>query len=360
MILFVGPLPPPVHGFSVINAAMLARFQALVPAAVFDRAPPEGRGAFGRLLHGAVLLARYAARLLRAPRGSGLYIGLSGGLGQLKDLPYVLAARLAGRPVLVHHHSFAYLRRAPWYSRLVLALLNGRQGARHLALCGCMADALAQRYRIPRAQVEVLSNAAFLPPPPPLAPRERGAGLSLGFLSNITPDKGIWSFLELGDALAARGLPVQALVAGPVAGDIATRFAAEIARRDWCRHLGPVYGEAKAAFFGEIDVLVFPTVYANEAEPVTLLEAMSAGVPVLANARGCIAEMVPAEAGAVFADDARFVVLAGSALAAWAAEDAATWSRRRAAAREAFAALQAEHARRLDRIVRALAAPEPA
>ncbi len=355
MILFVGPLPPPVHGFSVINAAMLARFQALVPAAVFDRAPPAGRGIGGRLLHGAALLLRYAASLLRSPGGSGLYIGLSGGLGQLKDLPYVAAARLAGRPVLVHHHSFAYLRSSPWHARLVLALLRG---ARHLALCGCMADALARRYGIPRAQVDVLSNAAFLPPPPPLAARERGPGLCLGFLSNITPDKGIWAFLELGDALAARGVAVQALVAGPVAGGIATRFAAEIARRDWCRHLGPVYGEAKAGFFGAIDVLVFPTVYANEAEPVTLLEAMSAGVPVLANARGCIEEMVPAAAGAVFADDARFVALAQATLQAWAAEDAAAWTQRRAAAREVFAARQAEHAQRLDAIVRGLAAPE--
>lgn len=348
MIFFVGPLPPPVHGFSVINAAMLARFQAAGEVAVFDRAPAAGRGRVGRLLHATRLWARCVSGLRRAPAGSGLYIGLSGGLGQLMDLPYVLAARLLGRPVLVHHHSWAYLRVQPWHARWVMGLLRQQ---RHIALCDCMAEALAAAYRVPRTQVSVLSNAAFLPPLEPVPRSTEPGALCLGFLSNITAEKGIWAFLAVGDALVARGVTVQALVAGPPAPEIATRFAQELAARPWCQHLGAVYGADKAAFLQRIDVLVFPTFYANEAEPVTVLEAMGAGVPVLANQRGCLRDLVPAAAGAVFSDDAQFVSLAAARLQAWVHEGAAAWQARRQAAQAAYTALQAEHAGRLARIV---------
>ena len=352
MILFVGPLPPPVHGFSVINGAMLARFQAAGTVAVFNRAPLAGQGSFGSTVHALGLLGSFLRSLLRSPAGSGLYIGLSGGLGQLKDLPYLLAARLWRRPVLVHHHSFAYLRQQPWHARWVLGLL--RQ-ARHIALCDCMAEALTAKYRIPRQQVDVLSNAAYLPAASACATRVPEGPLCLGFLSNITAAKGIWAFFELGDALLKRGVPVQALVAGPVAPEIAVRFAAELAARPWCRHLGAVYGADKQRFLDRIDVLVFPTFYANEAEPVTILEALSMGVPVVANARGCIQDVLPAAAGAVFTDDQQFVQLAGQLLQAWAGQAAPAWVDRRKAAHQAFQALQTEHSRRAGQIVARMA-----
>lgn len=344
VILFVGPLPPPVHGFSFINAAMLARFQAVAPVAVFNRAP--GGGISPRW-------TRFLLTLWRHRAGASLYIGLSGGWGQLKDWPYLLAARLMRCPVAVHHHSFAYLRRAPWYTRLVLG--NTRR-AQHLVLCDCMAAALAGGYGIARHRIAVVSNAAFLdaaeglPLPPP-----RGAALRLGFLSNITAEKGIWAFFELGDALVSSGVTVQALIAGPPAADIAERFAKETTARPWCSHVGAVYGAEKARFFADIDVLVFPTLYANEAEPVTILEALRSGVPVVANARGCIGDMLPLAAGVVFEGDTQFVRQAAERLRAWALERPAAGQARRVAAREAFAMLQAEHSQRVDAIVAQLA-----
>lgn len=356
VILFVGPLPPPVHGFSVINAAMLNRFRVAGCVSVFDRAPPPRDGVIRRAALGLRLWLSFVAAALRAPPGSWLYIALSGGLGQLKDLPYVLVARLLRRPAMAHHHSFAYVRERPWHARLLLGLLRGQ---RHLALCDCMARQLADGYRIPLAHVQVLSNAAFLTDPgsPLPASAEPGVALRMGFLSNITAEKGIWAFLEVGDRMVRQGVPLTALVAGPVAADIQARFAQELAARPWCVHLGAVYGAEKAAFFSRIDVLVFPTFYANEAEPVTVLEAMATGVPVLANARGCLANLVPAEAGAVLEGDADFVRKATERLQAWWAEGPDGWSQRRAAARGTFDALRLEHGRRLKELVDTMVRP---
>jgi len=53
------------------------------------------------------------------------------------------------------------------------------------------------------------------------------------------------------------------------------------------------------AFLASLDAFVFPTTYTHEAEPLVVLEALSAGVPIAAFGRGCIGRMVPSSAGLV-------------------------------------------------------------
>ena len=75
--------------------------------------------------------------------------------------------------------------------------------------------------------------------------------------------------------------------------DDARSFAEMIAAAPYRVHvLGPVHGAAKARFFAMIDVFVFPTRYAHEADPLVVWEALAAGRPVIAYARGCIREQV--------------------------------------------------------------------
>ena len=64
------------------------------------------------------------------------------------------------------------------------------------------------------------------------------------------------------------------------------------------RHVGPLYGGDKQRFFQRTDLLLFPTRYQNEAEPVTLHEALQAGATVVAASRGCIGGMLPDHCGA--------------------------------------------------------------
>jgi glycosyltransferase involved in cell wall biosynthesis len=51
---------------------------------------------------------------------------------------------------------------------------------------------------------------------------------------------------------------------------------------------GRVLGDDKAKFYRDIDVFVFPTTYANEAQPIVVFEAKAAGKDVIAYDRACI------------------------------------------------------------------------
>ena len=68
-------------------------------------------------------------------------------------------------------------------------------------------------------------------------------------------------------------------------------------------YLGAVYDAQKERFYSQLDLFVFPTNYANEAEPLVIYEAMRQGVHVIACDRGSIAEMLRNGAGSAFSSE---------------------------------------------------------
>jgi glycosyltransferase involved in cell wall biosynthesis len=288
-LVFVGPLSAPVNGFSTITRRMHEVLQGCVPLLEVEMSPSVPRGRRLRSALGAL------SRILTG-HAAGVYVAFSGGLRQLFDLPFALAARMTGSPVYVHHHNFSYIDRwkaTTWLNMLLL------RNATHIVLCDCMADALSARYGLPRGNMLVLSNAAFLEAAPARRHRVAGSPMVLGFLSNITAEKGIFDFFRIVEELSLQGFAPAVKVAGPLAPAIAERFGEELRRLPQVTYVGPVYGESKQRFLLGLDILVFPTRYRNEAEPVTILEALAHGVVVAAYARGCIGEVLPASVGVV-------------------------------------------------------------
>ncbi len=297
-IFFVGPLPPPVHGFSEINRRMLTVLQSCANVKVFDLAPR------GTRFHLLKLWIQFVDTAFR-DRACALYLPLSGGLRQFLDACFATVALIFGLRVFVHHHSFAYLNHQPFYARIVLRLLKN---SIHIALCDRMGEMLINQYSISSSNIRVISNAAFLSEIGKPADKEQcNDNLVLGFLSNITAEKGCFDFIDLLKAAKSHGYAVEGMMAGPVQVEIKYAFDEAVRDAGCITHVGPVYGEEKNNFLSQVDVLVFPTRYANEAEPVTIWESMQAGVPVISLSRGCINGMVTNEVGWVIQDPESFV-----------------------------------------------------
>lgn len=298
-ILFVGPLPPPVHGFSVINQVMLDKLRERSKVANFSRTHCEENFSTS-LPHSlrricAVLL--FFRLLLNAARLSPkiLYLGLSGGYGQVFDLIVVLIARFYRINVYIHHHSFAYLNSK---SAIASILFKSATSSKHIVLCAKMAQQLESVYGVSSSAVVVLSNAAFQYPLQSVeASTTKEQGLIIGFLSNITKDKGIFEFIQVLRLLKQHGIQFRAEVAGPLDKNIASIFMAAVSELPELVYLGPAYGASKQEFFGRTDILLFPSNYANEAEPVTILEAQESGCYVVASRRGCIPTMLAPPTG---------------------------------------------------------------
>ena len=299
-VAFVGPLPPPVHGFSNVCAHVLELLTARSTVRIFDRAPRDDNAVLKRARQ-LLQPFLYMAWCLKG-RDLSLYLALSGGHGQIFDWPYVMIAKVIGSRIFIHHHSFAYLNSPNIVNKALFALVRN---ATHIVLSEGMGVALSNTYKLDSNLVRVVSNAAFYAPMNPGATVQANARspICLGFLSNITFDKGFVAFFEVLSELKKRGVAYRAMVAGPVSPDASGRFSQLLSSASDTVYLGPIYGGTKDRFYDQLDLFLFPSQYLNEAEPLVIHEALRSGVQVIACDRGAIAEMLSNGAGLVFTRD---------------------------------------------------------
>jgi exopolysaccharide biosynthesis operon protein EpsL len=297
---FVGPLPPPVNGFSNVCGMMRDLLVRRMPVEVFDRAPRISRRPL-TLLQQAINPMRFLAVCIMR-RNVVLYLALSGGRGQVIDFAYLLVGKLFRRPTFVHHHSFAYINSPSTLNRFVFALIRNDT---HIVLSRKMGDSLTKIYRLDAAGVRVVSNAAFYGAAPVGEQHSEpdSAPLRIGYLSNVTFDKGFVEFFGVLARLKERGTAYRASIAGPLAPAARATFDRLLREAADVEYLGPIYGAEKERFYERLDIFLFPTKYVNEAEPLVVYEAMRQGVHVIACDRGAIAEMLHNGAGLVFSSE---------------------------------------------------------
>jgi glycosyltransferase involved in cell wall biosynthesis len=295
-VTVIAPTPPPLTGQSAYSQYLIKMFEpyGLEHIALRGRNAADGwRGYAIKVLSSL----RAAARLATGRRRKSVMIVLDGGRGLLFDILYLVIARIRGAErIAVSHHSFAYIdRRRGMMSCLVVI---GGPRVVHLFLCEVMKKRFVAVYGS-CLTTRVVGNARRYSAPAVVA-NKHGEGLSLGYLSNISFEKGIAEYFELIDALLAEGVYLSGLIAGPIASAEVEAFVRDCIERcngrvEW---IGAVYGSEKDNFFNRIDILVFPTKYINEAQPNVLLESLAHGVPVVSLARGCIVEDM-AESGSL-------------------------------------------------------------
>jgi glycosyltransferase involved in cell wall biosynthesis len=302
-VVVIGALPPPVHGASLVNRLMTDELGRVACVRVADVSPDTLKRSVRYHLERARRMAAAAGTLLsQALRGDRrLYFCIAGGSGVYYDVALAALARLLRYRIFIHHHSFTYVNRRDWRSALLFALCG--RDAVHICLCPTMAQRLKARYSAIGRQA-IFSNAALMPPGVAREVKEDGP-LMLGHLGNLTLEKGLDTVISVFRRLRGAGVPVRLALAGPAKGSGEISLIDD-ARRDFPEDVvyrGPLYGAQKDAFFRDIDAFLFPSRYANEAQPLVLFEAMAAGVPVVATCRGCIGDDVPAEAGLVSAEE---------------------------------------------------------
>jgi glycosyltransferase involved in cell wall biosynthesis len=183
------------------------------------------------------------------------------------------AARLAGRPHLVHQHTFPYFSPAA-PARTAQRLALRRLGARttFVAVAEHVRSGLEEA-GIPGERIEVVPNGVPLDDRPARGGRDV---VTVGMLARLDPGKNVDVFLDA----AARAAPAESVrfVVGGVPGPFA---AHEQALREQAARAGIeiVRLESGEEFIHELDVLVLPSSY--EGSPLVLLEAMAAGRAVI-------------------------------------------------------------------------------
>lgn len=298
-----------------VNAEMLRLLDARARVAAASVSPGNG-GRFGAVAVKAVRAVR-ALCVIAASRMRGArvwYGSVDDRFGGMFTCAFAALARFSGMRIFLHHHSFLYVDADSAVMRWLTWLAGPR--ARHVVLCEAMGERFRARYPAVR---HVIAAPNAVPEPEEAAPRAKRGGITIGLMSNLMFEKGLATFTALVEAARAEGLDVRGVLAGPASGPAAERHIGEAVARnsaalEW---RGPVAGDAREAFFADIDLFVFPTTYRTEAYPLVLVEALVRAVPVIALERGCICDLAPLESCTVVASPDDFANTALALLRRW-------------------------------------------
>ena len=304
LLLVVGGTPPPVHGTTVFMRMLLdapevkERFEVLH----LETADRRGLENIGRLdLTNAGLALRHVAGLIRLVarrRPDLVYLSVSqNALAYLRDGLFILIAAAAGSRVVTHLHGGGfgefYRRANPavrWWVRLTQRRVH-RAWVLGEGLRGCYDGLVAQ------SRVRVAPNGVPDPRPPDgqLPPVESDRPDVL-FLGQLSAPKGVLDVLEAAKLLGRTHPPFRLVLAGAWASEEERREAERLLSAgglaDRVELSGVLTGEAKALAFARARVFVLPTWYPPEGQPLSILEAMAAGLPVIATPRAAIPDMV--------------------------------------------------------------------
>ena len=331
-ILIFGHVPPPHHGQSYMVAQLLEELQAHPhELRVFhvDSRISESLEDVGRVEPVKVFrLLRYCGQAIRLRRRHGpmvlYYVPAPAKRGALyRDWLVMSLCRVFFRDrLLLHWHAVglgAWIGQRP---RSLTALLT-RRLLGHARLSLVLAHAVGEDAAVffPK-QIRVLPNGIPDPAPdfaaavlPARIARQQARPriFRVLFLAHCTREKGLYDALD-GVFQAQRRLQSAeptACIALTVAGQFLTAgdqraFEQTLTRVNeaWqgdgsppaVEHVGFVTGETKDRLFRESDCFCFPTYYRSEVMPVTLIEALAYGLPIVATRWRAIPEMLP-EAG---------------------------------------------------------------
>lgn len=322
-LTLIAMVAPPVNGNTVVSKKVYELTQQRCHVRLWNLSP--GGKSFGAWFRArkAVRVARFAMQLVFGPRAQGtpLYLTCDDRLGLYFTLLLSALARHKGYTIFLHHHVYRYILRRDWRVAWIDQILS--DAGAHLFLCCHHAKDFQEVYgsgtevRFLPATITTLetdTEAAEIKPRPADKP------FALGMISILMMEKGLAEVAQTLKSLRDAGENVVLHLAGPFYTPREEAFVRQLCAEqgEAVQYWGPVYGEDKDRFFRSIDVLLFPTRYKSEVQPVVISEAFSAGVPVVTLGRACIPWLVGDSPAGVALDPASdFVAHATEIIAQW-------------------------------------------
>lgn len=347
--ILIGPISSPIDGRTMVTRWFIERVRSRNNSIVVDVGYGDHTSIIRSRLRKVTQHLRAMVLIFWKARKGTVYVAADAGLGLYLNLLVALIARLARASLIVHHHSRRYITFRNGRVGLLVSLC-GKRGL-HIFQCDRLGEAFAGMYGMMTVRWISVSNAAWIRDPQIAAVNCRDR--AIGYLSNITYEKGIRDVLSVGANLTKAEMDFHLNIAGPVEDEKIKNEIEQAIRLSggMVRYLGPLYGEKKQAFFASISVFLFPTHYSNETEGIVTLEAMSFGVPVVATNLACLADNLK-ESGGLAVDEADdFVSVATELITAWH-KDAERLSKAQQRARKRFVQIRHNANTALDRLMK--------
>jgi len=300
-VLIVGPTPPPYHGVSVFTQRVLQSDLrhnfCLLHFDISDRRSISNIGKLDCKNIYLALLHLFKFLLVIITKNLDMvYVPVSEStLGFLRDCFFLIPTIIAGKKLIIHAHGGQFLsfyRKTPFLVKLLVKFVF-KNTNRVIALCGTL------KYNyvpfISEDKIEIIPHGIED------IPLVHKKGCSKGFctvlyLSNLVKEKGFIDVLLAIPQVLKKEEKVKFVFAGEWINEAVKREALKVIEEnnidDNIEFRGLVTGHRKYETLVNSDIFVFPTYYKYESFGLVNLEAMAAGLPVIATNVGCIPELI--------------------------------------------------------------------
>jgi len=295
-ILFLIQLPPPVHGASVMNQYVKNSLSingevdgTFVNISLGEKSTELGRFTFRKIGSFTQKVFLVAFRLLFARPDLAYITPATYGYPFLKDSFFLILLRVFRIERIIHLHGKGIKEEMKrnsiknFYYNLVF------KNAHIIHLAECLLSDIEYIRGI--KSIHILPNGI---PFSEIEKKPEPGTAHILFLSNFLEEKGAMQVLNAAKILLEKTGEFELYMVGDwLDSRFKIRLISYFDSLDWKNKVhitGPLYGEEKARIFQNSDILVFPSY--NECFPLTILEAMSFGLAIIASKEGAIPEML--------------------------------------------------------------------
>ncbi|EYT62940.1 MULTISPECIES: glycosyltransferase family 4 protein [Curtobacterium] len=294
-VVVISQLPPPVHGSTIMTRTFLdaisrSGLRAVLVDRRFSKSVDEiGGTSLKKVLSAFSLLLRLGNALRRNRRAVVVFFTTNRPPSFWVDVIMSAVLQVLRRPYIAYVHTSGYRELADRgaMQRRGVALLLG--GATSVVVLGESMVADVRRF-----------NDSLITIPNAVSAKERkpasGSDASpIVFLSNLIPGKGAEDFMRIANRCLASTPGSRAVVIGRASSEeyldgLRALLAPHV--RDRVNFTGALFDEERDDVLSTAAVLVFPSTYRYEAQPLTVLEAMRLGVPVVAYDVGGLGDVI--------------------------------------------------------------------
>lgn len=300
-ILYLVQLPPPVHGVSMTNRFVFESDEInrnfrkeLVRLRFSENIESLRVFSPGKVFRAIGILARLIIKLLLFRPDMVYFSFMPVKTGFLRDMVYLMFIKAFRVRIILHlnnrgikkafHHSIkGYLYRRAFRNTCVI----------HVSEKLLMEEFDETGIKELKGTFVVPNTTGYFGELPVAKPHPTGRIL---FFSNLFPEKGLMHLLNAMLLLRKKHQELKLSVHGAGRGKKTSRMYREFIDKHQLGQVvdlaGPLYGVEKERIFAEGGIFVFPSYFEEECFPLVLLEAMQAGLPIVATKVGAVPEML--------------------------------------------------------------------
>ncbi|MEB2289973.1 glycosyltransferase family 4 protein [Priestia megaterium] len=306
-MLLVGPLPPPLHGeslalSSVVNSDKIKKdYDVEVVNTNRKVVNNAGKFAFKKIIKDVYIMMKIKM-LTSSKKVDIFYISISQTkLGLIRDLIIIKIASKKSKFIVTHLHGNNLGATIDQMPKLFQNLQSESLSKVDVGIV--LGESLINNYRDMVKEVKVIANGidqSFITDEEfkkALALRENRKSFQILYLSNLIEDKGYHLLIQAAmNLLLNKGYSFNVVLAGDIYNQAQfDKIMQQVKDKELSGKIqfyGVVTGKEKKNLLLDSDIMILPTNYKIEGQPLSIVEGMAAGLPIISTNRGSIPDLV--------------------------------------------------------------------